>query len=424
MQSPSQQPKLQEVLTVSQLTAQLRDVLEQEFQHVFVTGEVSNAKQQPSGHVYFSLKDREATLPCVCFRSTNSMLKFRIEDGISVVVRGKLTVYAPKGGYQLVVSSLEPVGIGDWQLAFEQLKTKLEREGLLEKSRKRLIPMVPRKVGVVTSPAGAAVRDVISAIFRRNQHVSIVIAPAKVQGEGSAEEVAYAISLLNTLKDIDVIIVARGGGSIEDLWAFNTEVVARAVASSSVPVISGVGHETDITICDLVADLRAPTPTAAAEMVAKGSAELIERFLNLKKHLINKTETNLLHARRKIERLRPTQVLMRYSERLKRDQLRITHCRTRLEQTIEYRLTKNQQILRHYHEKLQALAPTNVIQRGFAILKDEQGHLVTNAADVKAGAVLIAQLKTGQLRLRVMPAAHEKVDEDPPAEPRQMNLFE
>lgn len=278
MQSPKITSALHPVLTVSQLTAQIREVLEEVFENVIVVGEVSNAKLYNSGHWYFSLKDKDATLPCVCFKINNTGLRFKLEDGMQVVLRGKLNVYPPRGAYQLVASSIEPVGIGEWQLAFEQLKEKLGKEGLLAPERKRPIPILPRRIGVVTSTAGATLRDILSALARRNKLVNVVIAPAKVQGEGSAEDVVYAIKLLQRIPDVDVILVARGGGSIEDLWSFNTEMVARAVSQCSVPVISGVGHETDITICDLVADLRAPTPTAAAELVARGSAELLERW--------------------------------------------------------------------------------------------------------------------------------------------------
>jgi exodeoxyribonuclease VII large subunit len=238
------------VLSVSELTAQIRDMLEGNFDQITVVGEVSNAKVYPSGHWYFSLKDKDATLPCVCFKTANAHIKFALEDGLQVVARGKLSVYPPRGAYQMVATHLEPVGIGEWQLAFEQLKAKLEAEGLLAAERKRPIPTMPHKIGVVTSIAGAALHDILTALNRRNRNVKVVVRPAKVQGEGSAEDVAQAIVDLQTLPDLDVIIVARGGGSIEDLWSFNTEVVARAVASCRVPVVSGVGHETDITICD------------------------------------------------------------------------------------------------------------------------------------------------------------------------------
>ena len=405
---------LQPVLTVSQLTAQVRDVLESEFQQVYVVGEVSNAKVYPSGHWYFSLKDKDATLPCVCFRTANSALKFKIEDGLMVVARGRLNVYPPKGAYQMVAASLEPVGIGEWQLAFEQLRAKLEREGLLHPDKKRPIPMLPRRIGIVTSPAGAAVRDVISALSRRNRNVHIVVAPARVQGEGSAEEIAQAIDYLHRIPDIDVIIVARGGGSIEDLWAFNTEIVARAVATSAIPVISGVGHETDITICDLVADLRAPTPTAAAELVARGSAELLDKWQYLEKQLILRVESRLHKARRELERLKPLHVLMRYSERLKRDQQKIKHLRERMLKAMAHSLDRSNRTWKNQHEKLLTLGPANVLKRGYAIIKMPGDGILRDARQVQVGDELLAYLSVGRLKLRVeaVEAPEESSDSD------------
>ncbi|HEY9778144.1 MAG TPA: exodeoxyribonuclease VII large subunit [Planktothrix sp.] len=401
MYSTKPNQSLNAVLTVSQLTAQLRDVLEREFQQVYVVGEVSNAKVYPSGHCYFSLKDKDATLPCVCFRSDNAMLKFKIEDGLMVVARGRMNVYQPKGSYQLVAVSLEPVGIGEWQLAFEQLRQKLEAEGLLHRARKRPIPMMPRRVGIITSPAGAAIRDVLSALYRRNRYVNAVVAPVKVQGEGSAEDVAAAIEWLHRIPNVDVIIIARGGGSIEDLWSFNTEIVARAIVDSAIPIISGIGHETDITICDLVADLRAPTPTAAAELVAKGSAELLERWTSLQKQLLLRTDARLARARRALDRLKPLQVLLRYGERLKRDSQKVAYIRQRIDRAIDHALIRSRQDWHKQQEKLLVLGPQNVLNRGFAIIKRDDGSVVNEASSVQVGDSLVALLANGKLRLRV-----------------------
>jgi exodeoxyribonuclease VII large subunit len=401
VQSPKNNSQLHPVLTVTQLTNQLRDTLENAFQQVYVVGEVSNAKVYPSGHWYFSLKDKESTLSCVSFKSANSQLKFRLEDGLMVVARGKMNVYPPKGTYQLVAHHLEPVGVGEWQLAFDQLRTRLEREGLLHPDRKQPIPILPRRIGVVTSPVGAAIRDVLSALYRRNKHVNVVVAPVKVQGEGSAEEIAAAIDHLHRIPNIDVIIVARGGGSIEDLWAFNTEVVARAVADSAIPIISGVGHETDITICDLAADLRAPTPTAAAELVAKGSAEIREKWTFLNRQLGLRTQAHLSDARAKLEKLKPLHVLLRYSERLKRNRQKISYLRERMERNISHSLDRAQRRWRQRDEKLGALGPLNVLARGFAIIRDTNGQIVRDPLDVQEGDLVSALLKSGELYLRV-----------------------
>lgn len=392
---------LQSVLTVSELTAQIRNLLEEEFDRVSVVGEISNAKVYPSGHWYFSLKDKDATIPCVCFKNANQQIKFELEDGLMVVARGKLSVYPPRGAYQMVVNTLEPVGIGQWQLAFEQLRAKLEAEGLLDPLKKRPIPLFPRRVGVVTSLAGAALRDILSALKRRNRNVNVIISPAKVQGEGSAEEIAQAIGYLQALPDLDVILVARGGGSIEDLWSFNTEVVARAVASSTIPIISGVGHETDITICDLVADLRAPTPTAAAELVAGGHAELLERWSNLSRRLTNRMEHLLADARRAVERLSPASSLLRYQERLQRFSLRLSSHQERMQRAITARLNKYEHRWHQNHQKLLALGPLNVLARGFAIVRKSDGTVVRDSSQIAAGETLEALLHNGKLKIRV-----------------------
>ena len=401
MQSPKTKQPLHPVLTVSQLTGQIKDVVEELFDNVYVVGEVSNAKAYPSGHWYFSLKDKEATLPCVCFKSANANIKFKLEDGLMLVAQGRLSVFPPKGGYQLVASALEPVGIGEWQLAFEQLRAALEKEGLLDPARKKAIPTIPKRIGVVTSPAAAALRDILSALSRRNKNVNVVIAPTRVQGEGSAEEIAQAIRDLQNVPGIDVIIVARGGGSIEDLWSFNTEVVARAVAACPIPIVSGVGHETDTTICDLVADLRAPTPTAAAELVAKGSQELLEKYKNLEQKLIFKIDQRLSKARRQLERLSPINALTRYQGRLKQYQMKVAHHRTSIERSVLHLVKNLQNRWQHKHVKLLALAPTNILNRGFAILRKLDGTVVCDPSNVKPGEELQAILKTGSLYLQV-----------------------
>jgi exodeoxyribonuclease VII large subunit len=254
------------VYTVSELTRTVRGVLETEFDSVWVEGEISNLRIPASKHAYFVLKDEKSQIRCVMFRGSRSKMKYQPQDGDHVHLFGRFTVYDARGEYQIIVENLEPVGLGALQKAFEQLKEKLAKEGLFDDERKKPLPEFPWKVGVITSATGAAVRDVLNIIRRRNPKVSVLINPVKVQGEGSAEEIATAIEEMNRLQDVDVLIVGRGGGSIEDLWAFNEEVVARAIARSKIPVVSAVGHEIDFTIADFVADLRAPTPSAAAEL--------------------------------------------------------------------------------------------------------------------------------------------------------------
>src|SRR3990170_5310628 len=261
------------VLTVSQLTSEIRAVLESTLGEIWVEGEISNCRLWNTGHLYFTMKDGGSQIRAVMFRSAVRSLKFKPEDGLHVVARGRVSVYEPKGEYQLVCDQMEPRGLGALQLAFEQLKKRLQAEGLFDAARKRPLPALPRKIGVVTSLDGAAIRDIINVLRRRYANAHLVIRPTRVQGEGAALEIARALKAIGRVPGVDVVIVGRGGGSIEDLWAFNEEVVARAIALMPVPVISAVGHETDVTIADFVADLRAPTPSAAAEIVVKAKEE-------------------------------------------------------------------------------------------------------------------------------------------------------
>src|SRR5712691_8736350 len=273
------------VFTVSQLTERLRAVVEEQFPAVWVEGEISNFRVFGSGHAYFTLKDEAAQVRGVLFRTRVRRLRFEPGDGQHVLAFGSLEVYAQRGEYQLVVELLEPRGLGALQLAFEQLKQRLGAEGLFETARKRPLPPFPRKIGVVTSPSGAAIRDILRIIGRRFAGLHIVLAPCRVQGEGAAEEIAQGIVGLNRLGGVDVIIAGRGGGSLEDLWAFNEEVVARAIAGSKIPVISAVGHEVDVTIADFVADLRAPTPSAAAELVVREKQAIVDGLADLRHRL-------------------------------------------------------------------------------------------------------------------------------------------
>lgn len=266
------------ILSVSQLTHLVTGVLEENFDHVWVEGEVSNLATPTSGHIYFTLKDANAQVRAVMFRASVRSIKFRLTDGMQLIVRGRISVFAQRGEYQLVAEYLEPKGIGALQMAFVQLKERLYKEGLFAESAKKAIPRLPERVGIITSPTGAAIHDILTVIERRFSNIHILLSPVRVQGEGAAEEIAAAIRDFNRYGNVDVLIVGRGGGSLEDLWAFNEEVVARAVFASSIPVISAVGHEVDITIADLVADLRAPTPSAAAELVISSKAELSENL--------------------------------------------------------------------------------------------------------------------------------------------------
>jgi len=287
-------PEPRRVFSVSQLTDRIRSLLEERFFEIWVEGEISNCFVAKTGHMYFTLKDTQAQIKAVTFRSAIRYLRFKPQDGLRVVARGRLTVYDPKGEYQIVCEHLEPEGLGARQLAFDQLKERLAREGLFDPRRKRALPALPRKIGVVTSLDGAAVRDIIKVLRRRYANAHIVIRPARVQGEGAALDIARGMAAIGKVKGVDVVIVGRGGGSIEDLWAFNEEVVARAIAGCPVPTISAVGHETDITIADFVADLRAPTPSAAAEMVVARKDDFCAHIDRLA-HRVNTLMQGRLH---------------------------------------------------------------------------------------------------------------------------------
>jgi exodeoxyribonuclease VII large subunit len=278
-------PPLRRILTVTELSARIRALVEQQFFEIWVEGELSNARVWNTGHLYFTLKDTSAQIRGVMFRSSLSRLRFKPQDGLRVVARGKISVYDPKGEYQLVCEHMEPEGLGARQLAFDQLKTRLTAEGLFDQRRKRALPVLPRKIGIVTSLDGAAVRDIIKVLRRRYANVHIVIRPARVQGEGSALDVARGLAAIARVPGVDVVILGRGGGSIEDLWTFNEEVVARAIAGCPVPTIAAVGHETDVTIADFVADVRAPTPSAAAEMVVSRKEDFRARLGHLSERL-------------------------------------------------------------------------------------------------------------------------------------------
>jgi exodeoxyribonuclease VII large subunit len=303
---------------VSEINQASRMILEDSLHDIWIEGEISNLRVPSSGHVYFSLKDSRSEIAAVLFRSQAGLLKFRPENGLLVLVNGRVTLYEARGTYQVSVQWMEPRGRGALHLAFEQLKARLQAEGLFDAARKRPVPALPRRIGVVTSPSGAALRDILRVLELRHAGVSVLIAPARVQGEGSAAEIAEGIALLNQAPDLDVLIVGRGGGSIEDLWSFNEESVARAIAASRLPVISAVGHEIDFTIADFVADLRAPTPSAAAEMVVASRVEMLQRIDGLQRRLAQALRLCAARARGALEPLQAAVDSARLRERLER----------------------------------------------------------------------------------------------------------
>jgi exodeoxyribonuclease VII large subunit len=334
---PAARPE-RRVLTVSELNAWARATLEAEIPLVWVEGEISNLRRYPSGHTYFTLKDAAAQVSAVLFRGQSGAVRFRPEDGMKVLVRGRVGLYEARGTFQIVVDGMEPAGLGALQMALEQLKARLLAEGLLDPARKRPLPLLPARIGVVTSLRAAALRDVLRVLERRFAGLSVVIAPVRVQGDGAAEEIAAGIRALNRLGGIDVLIVTRGGGSLEDLWAFNEEVVARAIAASRIPVISAVGHETDVTLADLVADVRAPTPSAAAEMVVVSRRDMVDRVAALRARLAGSTRLRFGEARRRLDRLAAARGLAAVERRVRDAMLEVDDLGARLRARLDARV--------------------------------------------------------------------------------------
>jgi exodeoxyribonuclease VII large subunit len=435
-----------QVFTVSELTEVLRAFLEDTFGQVWVSGEISNCRLAPSGHYYFVLKDRDAQLRCVCFRLEARYLKVKPQDGLAVTARGRISVYSARGEYQMIVETLEPQGYGALQLAFEQLKKKLAAEGLFEEARKRPLPVLPRTIGIVTSPSGAAIADMLRILERRFTGLRVLIYPVLVQGEEAPNQIVRALKYFGMTGCADVVIVGRGGGSLEDLWAFNKEAVARAIAACPVPVISAVGHQTDFTIADFVADLRAPTPSAAAELVVRQKSDLLhgveslrERALRALRYKLATSGRELLERsvdravtvlRRKLAggaqrtdelhfQLRQSIVRrMRLAEGRLRDQqhalagldfrVRLARSRSRLEQLrdrlpplMRWRLERNTAALHSLTQELAHLSPLAILERGYAIVQTPAGSVLREAAQTALNERLNVRLHRGRLGVRV-----------------------
>ena len=392
------------IYTVSELTRTVKGLLEHspELSSVLVKGEISNFKHHTSGHMYFTLKDEKARLKCVMFRGRNAGLRFRPEDGMTVIAAGAIGVYETAGEYQLYVDELYPAGQGALHLAFEQLKQKLAAEGLFAAERKRPLPFLPRKVGVVTSPTGAAIRDIVSVLTRRFPNVDILIAPAVVQGEAGPPSVVEAIRRMNLRDDVDVLIVGRGGGSLEELWTFNDERVARAIAASRIPVISAVGHETDVTIADFVADRRAPTPSAAAEMAVPERAALGRDVAALKDRLARAEEKLLGRLRERLGYLEQSAALTRPADRVRQLSQQVDELVYRAGLAIARTLEARRSRLQALAGKLDGLSPLGTLARGYAICRRAgTGEVVTDAAAVKPGDDVRVRLRRGEIACRV-----------------------
>lgn len=439
------------VISVSELTSAIRSCLEPQFRAVFVRGEISNFKAQSSGHLYFSLKDAGSQVPCALFRGSAAQLARMPKDGDQVIAKGDLSVYEPRGNYQLIIRELQFLGMGELLLKLHQLKEMLSLRGWFDPARKKPIPKMPSRIGVITSPTGAAVQDILNILGRRFAGISIILNPVKVQGEGSAQEIAQAIAEMNRYKLADVLIVGRGGGSIEDLWAFNEEVVAKAIFESEIPVISAVGHETDFTIADFVADVRAPTPSAAAELAIAERANLVSAVVRssaqtnhlmlqairerrqklralfmhpllsqphllfvqpslrlddykqdldsaLKKNLENR-RVRLEALRRQLEILKPSQQILHFRQRTNAYGQRLRETLVTLQRTLKMK----RDLLDQRSSTFSSLHPRNLIKKGFSLLFSEKGDsLILSAEELSSSSSFIAVLADGRIRATVL----------------------
>jgi exodeoxyribonuclease VII large subunit len=430
------------IFSVRDLVAAIRTQVEREYTDVWVEGEISNYRPAESGHLYFTLKDDASQLRIVMWRAQARLMRFKPENGMQVIARGRITVYDQRGELQLSAEYMEPKGAGALQIAFEQLKAKLAAEGLFERDRKKPIPRLPRRIGIITSPRGAALHDMLNVLRRRHESVGVLIFPAQVQGDAAAGEVATGLKYFNKARNVDVIVLARGGGSLEDLAAFNDEALARMIAASEIPVISAVGHETDFTIADFVSDLRAPTPSAAAELVIESKRMLEEQVETLRRRLSRASRYQLQQLKLRLTQLAQHGAFARMREAIRRREQRVDELVYRLAQAerklilsrmrrldtattrlrhLDLRLRLNyfhkqldthttamnvamQNGLRrrgarldHLAAQLQALSPTNILERGYALVFDADGNLVKDATQVKAGSDVTAQVAKGKI---------------------------
>lgn len=441
-ESPAKVEDTRRIWKVGDLVAEARTHLERRFADLWVEGEISNLRVAPSGHIYFTLKDGDAQLPAVLFRRQASLLRFRPQDGLQALVRGKITIYEQRGQMQLLGETMEPLGAGSLQLAFEQLKAKLKARGLFEAERKKPLPRYPKCVGIVTSPSGAVIRDFVNVAHRRHAGLEVLLYPAVVQGESAAAEVAAGIAYFNKTREVDVIVIARGGGSLEDLAPFNSEMLAEAIAASDLPVVSAVGHETDFTIADFVADLRAPTPSAAAELVTAAQYRVGEELEDLAVRLERGIRYGMMQARHALERVRVESMTVRLMDVIHVRQQRVDELGARMESALREDLYRYGERLRHAQNslarqdvghrvqvmwervdrvqgelagagrqyvstrrerlealsgRLAALSPMGVLERGYALVFDADGKLVRGVRDLKKGQRMTTRLADGSV---------------------------
>ena len=451
-------PPARRIWSIGELVSEVRSHIEREYADLWVEGEISNLRTAPSGHLYFTLKDGEAQLPVVLFRRQASLLRFRPEDGFQVLVRGRVSVYEQRGQMQLVGEFMEPLGAGSLQVAFEQLKARLQQEGLFDPARKKRLPAFPRSVGIITSPAGAVIRDFLNIVGRRHSALEILLYPAVVQGEAAAAEVAAGIEYFNRTRRVDLLVIARGGGSLEDLAPFNSESLARAIAASELPVVSAIGHETDFTIADFAADLRAPTPSAAAELITEQQHKVEERLQQLAQRLERACRYKLMQAREGYARLSVPAAFARLRDGFGRRQQRVDEMRFRLDAAwraslrqrqdrwnaatagllrqdatrrlgairerltaLESRLLRAQQAMLtrtgarfgNAAARLNSLSPLAVLNRGYALVFDDAGHLIKDAARALPGQEVNTRLARGSFKSRIFESQERNGEIEP-----------
>ncbi|MFC1576400.1 exodeoxyribonuclease VII large subunit [Candidatus Omnitrophota bacterium] len=390
------------IYTVSQLTRNIRAVLEDSFGAVWIEGEISNFVKHQSGHMYFSIRDKESVLSCVMFRRSNADLKFEIKNGMQVLCFGRISVYDKRGQYQLYVDKIEPKGAGALQMAFEQLKERLRKEGLFDETRKKPVPYLPQRVGVVTSPTGAAIKDILNVSKRRFSNIEIILNPVRVQGEAAKDEIARALDLFNEMDNVDVIIVGRGGGSLEDLWAFNEEVVARAVYRSRIPIISAVGHEIDWTISDFVSDRRAPTPSAAAELIIPKKEDLTGRVTELGERMRAALVSRADSLGDRLKRITQRYVLREPFNIVVQREQEVDHLIEELLLKGDLNLKFRNETLAAMAGKLDALSPLGILNRGYSITMTERaGKIIKDTKAIKKKDLIKTKLSKGEILSRV-----------------------
>ncbi|MEQ8289001.1 MAG: exodeoxyribonuclease VII large subunit [Gammaproteobacteria bacterium] len=448
---PAVIPAAHDIYTISRLNREVRNVLEDVFPAIWVQGEISNLARPGSGHIYFTLKDSSAQVRCAMFKNRQSGLRFQPENGMEVLAQANISLYEGRGEFQLIIESLQPAGDGALQLAFEQLKKKLDAEGLFAEEHKQPIPRFPARIGIITSPTGAAIRDILSVLKRRYPYGEVVVYPVPVQGEGAGNRIARAIQTADQRKDCDVLILTRGGGSLEDLWSFNEEIVARAIYECELPIVSGVGHEIDFSIADFVADQRAPTPSVAAELVSPDSARLIQQLERYRDQLIRNQDSRLMQWQRHVDYLsrqipHPRQHLQQLGQRTREYLVSMSHCMERLlsantlkmsnlrarvnEQNPYYKIKQQQQTLASIQknlgravkqqlvthrqtlamleQKLETIGPLSTLERGYAIVTDKQsGALIKQGSQIKAGDQIAIRLAKEEIESTVN-AIHKK----------------